>query len=239
MHTAGRDLRTSRALLKSRSAPVRMAGSTGHGCSMEKRSDRSGPKRQRYALAAFGVIVGMTLLLSLPQLLQDEDRVLRDMISRVDESEIYRTTYDLQNFDTRIYPSAGNRRAADYLHDRLATVPGLEVEYQSDTYRNVIANLPGEDATSEKMVIVGAHYDSTSSDPYHAPGATDNGGGAAIVLELARVMSGYRFNHTVRFAFWNAEEDSRRGTRDFVAYAGEDSGYLPVHELRLCVLRPG
>ncbi len=193
---------------------------------MNEPADGSGPKRGRYVLAALGVAVGLALLLSLPYLMPDgdrEDRALREMISRIDESEIYRTTVDLQEFGTRVYPSAGNREAAEYLHDRLAAIPGLEVAYQSDRYRNVIATLPGDGPSSDEVVIVGAHYDSESSDPEHAPGATDNGGGAAIVLELARVMSGYRFNHTVQFAFWNAEEDSRKGSRDFLGSADENS----------------
>ena len=54
--------------------------------------------------------------------------------------------------------------------------------------------------------MVGAHYDSESSDASYAPGATDNGGGVAIVLELARVMSQYPFENTVKFALWNTEE---------------------------------
>ncbi len=204
-------------------------GPTENGSAMKERVEGTGPKRQRYVLAAFGVVVGLALLLSLTYLVQGEDRgdpgdrALREMISRVDESEIYRTTVDLQEFETRVYPSAGNSEAADYLHDRLAAIPGLEVGHQNDRYRNIIATLPGEDPASDELVIVGAHYDSESSDPEHAPGATDNGGGVAIVLELARVMSDYRFNHTVQFVFWNAEEDSRKGSRDFLEFADENS----------------
>jgi Zn-dependent M28 family amino/carboxypeptidase len=51
-----------------------------------------------------------------------------------------------------------------------------------------------------------AHYDSVSSDPARAPGATDNTCGVAIVVELARVMSQHQFNHTIAFALWNSEE---------------------------------
>jgi Zn-dependent M28 family amino/carboxypeptidase len=64
--------------------------------------------------------------------------------------------------------------------------------------------------------MVGAHYDSTSTNPNYAPGVTDNGGGCAIVLELARIMSQYSFRSTVKFAFWNREEDGCLGSADYV-----------------------
>ena len=59
----------------------------------------------------------------------------------------------------------------------------------------------GKDNASQEVFIVGAHYDSDSSDPEHAPGSTDNGCGVAAVLELARVMSTHTYNHTLVFAF--------------------------------------
>ena len=58
----------------------------------------------------------------------------------------------------------GTRRPPSYLYTRLDAIPGLEVAYQSDRYRNVIASLPGKGAASDTVVIVGAHYDSMSSD---------------------------------------------------------------------------
>lgn len=203
---------------------------------MGRRPGDSSTEKARYYVLALGVIVviGLALSISLPRAAQandrqDEDPRLRAMISQVDESRIYQSTYDLQNFTTREYPSEGNERAGDYLHDRLAAIPGLEVEYGSDAYRNVIATLPGEGATSDGVVVVGVHYDSTSSDPEYAPGATDNAGGAAIVLELARVMSGYGFNHTVQFAFWNAEEDAQGGSRAYAAHARATSLEIPLY----------
>ncbi len=198
---------------------------------MEKSPDDSSPKKQRIVIIVVGIaiVIGLALFLSIPRQTQDEDLVLREMISQIDESGIYQSTYDLQNFSTREYPSPENRQVGEYLHDRLAAIPGLEVEYQSDKYRNVIATLPGENTSSDEIVLVGAHYDSTSSDPGRAPGASDNGGGAAIVLELARVMSRYHFNHTVQFALWNAEEDSRKGSREYVAYAGKNSLDIPLY----------
>ena len=138
-----------------------------------------------------------------------------EMISKISELEIYNTVYRLQNFATRKYETSGNAEAASYLYGRLENISGLEVEYQG-TYRNIIATLPGNDTTSNAVYMVGAHYDSTSSNLNRAPGAIDNGGGCAIVLELARIMSQYSFRNTIKFAFWNREEDGVLGSRDYV-----------------------
>ncbi|PKL61643.1 MAG: Zn-dependent exopeptidase M28 [Methanomicrobiales archaeon HGW-Methanomicrobiales-2] len=141
------------------------------------------------------------------------------MLTEINETELRNTTYDLQNFSTRVYGTDGNREAGEYLFARFAGIPGLEVEFQGGELNNVIATLPGSDNTSDEVVVVGAHYDSRSSDPARAPGATDNGCGVAIVLELARVMSLHQFDRTVQFALWNAEEDGRYGSADYAGNA--------------------
>jgi hypothetical protein len=156
------------------------------------------------------------------------DPLIATMISQIDESEIYQTTYDLQNFTTRVYPSSGNTQAASYLYNRLNSIPGLQIEYQG-TKNNVIATLPGKNTSSDTIFIVGAHYDSTSSNPALAPGATDNGCGVAIVLELARIMSQYEFNNTIKFAFWNGEETEPDGSEDFVTDAIENTLNIPLY----------
>jgi len=154
------------------------------------------------------------------------DPAIAEIIGEINESELQNTTYDLQAIPTREFGSEGNREAGEYLYARLAGIPGLEVEFQGGELNNVIATLPGSGNTSDEVVIVGAHYDSTSSDPARAPGATDNACGVAIVLELARVMSGHSFDRTVQFALWNAEEEGSYGSVDYAARAA-DTG-VPV-----------
>jgi hypothetical protein len=146
-----------------------------------------------------------------------------ELISQIDESEIYDTTYDLQNFITRRLGYTGNTEASTYLFERLTAIEGLQVEFQGGTYRNVIATLPGADKQSDAICIVGAHYDSISSDPANAPGATDNGCGVGLVLEFARILSQYKFNNTIDFALWNDEEDDSQGSSNFVASAYQAS----------------
>jgi Zn-dependent M28 family amino/carboxypeptidase len=87
---------------------------------------------------------------------------------------------------------------------------------------NVIAVLPGM-GEPERQVIVSGHYDSIhlvyrtttngerELDPEAtvaapAPGVTDDGSGTAAVMELARVMSRYRFRKSIVFIAFAAEE---------------------------------
>ncbi|RXE55589.1 peptidase M28 [Methanoculleus taiwanensis] len=157
------------------------------------------------------------------------DPDIAGMLEAVKESELETTVADLQSFETRVVGTDGNQEAAAYLYDRLSDIPGLDVSYQGGDLRNVVATLPGTDPASDSVVVVGAHYDSTSSDPGDAPGATDNGAGVAIVLELARIMSQYRFDETVVFAFWNAEETDRGGSRAYADRAAEENVSIPLY----------
>jgi len=174
-------------------------------------------------------IVGGDDLSSLSAEAFEYDPVIGEMCSQISESAIYQTAYDLQSISTRRYPSTGNRQAATYIFDRLSAIPGLEVAYSNDEYRNVIATLPGKGGRTDETIVVGAHYDSTSSDPAHAPGATDNGCGVGVVLELARVMSEYEFDRSIQFAFWNAEENGLLGSTRYVQDAGKRSQTIPLY----------
>ena len=155
--------------------------------------------------------------------------VIAGMIRAMNETNIYNTTDALQSIPTRLNGTAGNVEAADLLYSKLSGIPGLKVEYQGGSYRNIIGILPGINTSSEDMVMVGAHYDSISSDPARAPGATDNACGVAIVLELARVMSQHQFNRTIAFALWNAEEQGEQGSNEYAASAANSSLKIPLY----------
>lgn len=89
--------------------------------------------------------------------------------------------------------------------------------------RNVVAVLPGIDPTYNDPIIIMAHMDSRCEARCDvncpAPGADDNGSGTALVLELARVLSRYSFNHTVVFLLTTGEEQGLLGARAFAEYA--------------------
>lgn len=80
--------------------------------------------------------------------------------------------------------------------------------------RNVIGDIRGSEIGNE-IVLAGGHLDSWDI----AQGATDNGLGTAIVLEMARSLACLptRPKRTMRFAAWAAEEIGLCGSRVHVA----------------------
>jgi hypothetical protein len=113
---------------------------------------------------------------------------------------------------------------------------------------NVIAVLPGT-TMPEKRLIVGAHYDSVNivrkpdapevtaegnelpaddiidfdkSIEAPAPGVTDNAAGTALVLELARVMSQYKYDKTIVFIAFSGEEIGLVGSSLYSAKQKEE-----------------
>lgn len=89
---------------------------------------------------------------------------------------------------------------------------------------NVEAVFPGTDPQSQQSVLITAHLDSTTfsaSSGSPAPGADDNASGSSAVLEAARILSQYKFKHTLRFVLFTGEEQGLVGSR---AYAGKLAG---------------
>lgn len=77
-----------------------------------------------------------------------------------------------------------------------------------------------------QLVIVGCHLDSTGANTpgynpsiHPAPGADDDASGIAATLALARYLWNFRgqLTHTVRFCFFNAEEQGRIGSMAYAA----------------------
>jgi Zn-dependent M28 family amino/carboxypeptidase len=94
--------------------------------------------------------------------------------------------------------------------------PGQQVRVRTDTEStgrptsNVVVELPGADPG--RVVMAGAHLDSVAA----GPGINDNASGSATLLEIARRLAGSRPAHTVRFAWWGAEELGLLGSRHYV-----------------------
>jgi Zn-dependent M28 family amino/carboxypeptidase len=78
--------------------------------------------------------------------------------------------------------------------------------------RNIIAELKGSKFPQE-IIVLGAHYDSV----YDCPAANDNGSGVAALLELARLLSKFESERTIRFVAFTNEEPPYFGTEDWGA----------------------
>jgi len=90
----------------------------------------------------------------------------------------------------------------------------LETEFTpAENGFNVIAEIPGTDLKDE-VVMIGAHLDSWHS----ATGATDNGAGSAVMMEVMRILKavGASPRRTVRIGLWGGEEQGLLGSRSYV-----------------------
>jgi len=77
----------------------------------------------------------------------------------------------------------------------------VEAERDTKKTQNVIAELQGSTRPDE-IVVVGGHYDSVPG----VRGASDNAGGTAMTMELARVFREKGSKRTFRFVAWGSEE---------------------------------
>jgi hypothetical protein len=161
------------------------------------------------------------------------DPEISTIIGNINSNNIFNTAQTLQNFRTRQscsdqpQPAQGVTSARDFLFKAYSAIPGLQVRLDpfvhpncpnSPTF-NVIAWLPG--ANPNRLVIVGGHYDSRTThvldSTSDAPGGNDSGAQAAVVLELARVFSGHRFDATVVFMAFSGEEQGLFGSGEIAA----------------------
>ncbi|HEX4887163.1 MAG TPA: M28 family peptidase [Luteibaculaceae bacterium] len=89
-------------------------------------------------------------------------------------------------------------------------------------HRNIVAALPGADTTDHGVIIIEGHIDSRCQGVCDincvAEGVEDNASGTALVMELARVMSGMTFNKTILFAVVIGEEQGLFGGNALAQY---------------------
>jgi len=90
-------------------------------------------------------------------------------------------------------------------------------------HRNVMAVLPAIDTADKSIIIVEGHLDSRCANvcdtTSKAEGIEDNSSGAALVLELARVMSHYSYHNTIVFMLTTGEEQGLYGGYALALYA--------------------
>ena len=94
---------------------------------------------------------------------------------------------------------------------------------------DILGEIPGTDKADE-VVMLGGHFDSWQA----GTGATDNGAGAATMLEAIRILkaTGMPMRRTVRVGLWTGEEEGLLGSRAYVrAHFGdpETMKLLPEH----------
>jgi hypothetical protein len=105
-------------------------------------------------------------------------------------------------------------RDARTLREALAAGQAVEaavevaIQIERGTGQNVLARIDGE---RREQIVIGAHYDTWFA------GSTDNGGGVALLLELAaRWRTRPKPTYTLVFVAWDGEELALYGGYDFL-----------------------
>lgn len=88
------------------------------------------------------------------------------------------------------------------------TVLSFQSQYDTIEGNNIIVHV----GSGNKKIIIGAHFDAVPG----APGANDNGGGVAVILELLQELKNYPFHHSIDFCFFDQEEAGLIGSHFYV-----------------------
>lgn len=137
----------------------------------------------------------------------DRESYLRDVVTVLSREIGVRTWLDINRLERAAAYITGQFMSQGY---RVVKQP---FHYQGKEYSNIIAELPGT-SSPEKILVVGAHYDTVRT----TPGADDNASGVAGVLCLSRMLAGSRPDKTVRFVAFALEEWPTYRTRNMASY---------------------
>ena len=168
-----------------------------------------------------------------------KDPEIVKMVREVSAKNIEATIRKLVSFGTRNTlssqddPKRGIGAARDWIYGEFQRISNdcggcLQVSKQSfvqpkanrvpepTTLTNVIAVLKGT-TDPDRVYVVSGHYDSMCNQDARdatcdAPGANDDGSGTAASIELARVMSKYKFDATIIFVTVPGEEQGLLGS---------------------------
>jgi len=176
-----------------------------------------------------------------------QDQQIKKMVDEVSAQNIEMIVRKLVTFETRhslsdtISAATGIGAARNWIKselERYSKSSGGRLKVEFDTFtqpadgrritsptimKNVLGILPGTDPADDRVFIVSGHYDSRASDVNDskivAPGANDDASGTAAAMELARVMSQYKFNSTLIFVAMVAEEQGLYGAANLAKRA--------------------
>lgn len=147
---------------------------------------------------------------------------IASFVNNIDRNIFAADLKAFSDLQTRYTYAAGGAKALDYCETALKNM-GLTVRRQAfgssgAPSANIEAVQPGFDPANAGEVVIIGHLDSTSPKAATlAPGADDNGSGAAGVLALARLMQGRKGRATVRYVVVMGEEQGLLGSKAYVA----------------------
>jgi Zn-dependent M28 family amino/carboxypeptidase len=166
---------------------------------------------------------GITVFRNVTPARRTPDPAVRELVKLVDEDAYQATLRTLVGHGTRhsLNPAfrAAAEQAADLLRGLGYATSLAPITVGSGSSLNVVAERAGEGGEPRGRVLVTAHLDSINAvdgPAAAAPGADDNGSGAAGLLEIARVFSGRRTTHDLCLILFGGEEQGLFGSRQYV-----------------------
>lgn len=164
----------------------------------------------------------------------EEDARVRGWMEQVSADSLEADIDHLSSYFTRAWNSQMVYKVQDWLFEKYVGM-GFDTVFLHDfkvprgdslyeTSDNVIAIQRGV-LYPDEYVVCGAHYDSYNNEMNHnplanpdslrAPGADDNASGVAGILETARLLRGQRFERSIIYCNWGAEEVGLHGSHAF------------------------
>ncbi len=141
------------------------------------------------------------------------DPVIRTQTLRMSETLIRDYVVKLAGYKTRHAGSPENESAVEEIEKNLSELGYVtsQICYASRKC-SVLAEKKGS-VSEDKVILVEAHMDSVGRD---FAGADDNASGTSVLMEMARVLSTYKNQKTIRFFVTNGEENGLLGAEHYV-----------------------
>jgi len=172
---------------------------------------------------------GMVVFRDVAPAPREPDPEVRDLADGVSAGAYREVLTELVGFGTRHSLSAGFRASAAAMAERLRGLGYLvreaPVTVGDGRSANIVAERFAPTRLPREVVVVTAHLDSINlagGPGAPAPGADDNGSGAAGLLEVARVLAALDARNDLRLILFGGEEEGLFGSVQYVA--GLDAG---------------
>ncbi|MBI4800944.1 MAG: M20/M25/M40 family metallo-hydrolase [Elusimicrobia bacterium] len=156
----------------------------------------------------------------------DQGEKVAAMLKLVNEDAVTAIISRLSEYKNRYYRSVTGVASSKWIYDHWkelsagrSDITVTAFPHSAYPQESVILTVRGT-IEPDKVVVVGAHQDSTAGgSDKPAPGADDNASGIAVVNEVIRVVaaSGYKPAQTLKFMAFAAEEVGLRGSQEIAA----------------------
>lgn len=190
---------------------------------LDPQTARRLPERDEVCYGVFPLPVDTVIFRSVAPSARAPEAWVQQLVDAVSATTYEATIRRLAELPTRHSLSAHFATAANSARhelEQLGYSARLEnISIKSGTSHNVVGDRQGGGNAPRDLVIVGAHLDSINlrgGTQARAPGADDNGSGAAGLLEIARVLAGHEAEHDLRLILFGGEEQGLFGSTQHV-----------------------